>query len=306
MQINTHANYLAATNRMSALSADLDQVQAQIASGKRIIAPDDDPIGAARVTQLHRALTTDAATRRAVDAAASRLAATDNALDGVGSLLARAKEIALLGGNATLNAANRATLAADAKNLAEQLLGFANRTDSDGTCLFGGARRNGQAYANDPLTGITSWQGAGSAPALALDNNLVATGIEGPTAFAGLAGANGATDAFTLLANLQAALVNPDATLRSAALADANTGLDSAIGRVADTRALVGARMARLDSETARINTSNLQLNKDLETAEGIDMAAAIARLQRLSSILSATQAGFVKVQSLSLWNAIR
>ena len=62
MQINTRAAYIAATDRMSSLSAELDQVQAQIASGKRIIAPDDDPIGAARVTQLHRALATDAAT----------------------------------------------------------------------------------------------------------------------------------------------------------------------------------------------------------------------------------------------------
>ncbi len=306
MQINTHASYAAATDRMSALSADLDQVQAQIASGKRIIAADDDPIGAARVTQLHRALTTDTATQRAVDAAGSRLAATDNALDGVGNLLARAKEIALLGGNATFSAADRATLAADAKNLSEQLLGFANRTDSDGSSLFGGARRSGAAYAVDPLTGLTNWQGAGSAPALALDANLVATGIEGPAAFAGLPGASGPTDAFALLTALQAALVEPNAALRRTALAAAATGLDAGIGRIADTRALVGARMARLDSETARINASNLQLNKDLEAAEGINMASAIARLQRLTSVLSATQASFVKVQSLSLWDALR
>ncbi len=306
MQINTHAAYAAATDRMSALSADLDQVQAQIASGKRIIAADDDPIGAARVTQLHRALTNDAATQRAVDSAASRLAATDTALDGVGNLLARAKEIALLGGNATLNAADRATLAADARNLAEQLLGFANRTDSDGSNLFGGARRSGAAYVADPLTGAINWQGAGSAPALALDANLVPTGVEGPAAFAGLPTPTGTTDAFALLAALQTALAEPVAALRGSALAVAITGLDAGIGRIADTRALVGARLARLDSETARINAANLQLNKDLETAEGINMAAAIARLQRLTAVLGATQASFVKVQGLSLWEVLR
>ncbi|MGL4543506.1 MAG: hypothetical protein ACRCUI_13435 [Polymorphobacter sp.] len=306
MQINTRASYLAATDRMSALSADLDQAQAQVATGKRIIAPDDDPIGAARVTQLHRALTADAATQRAVDSAGSRLAATDNALDGAGTLLARAKEIVLLGSNATLNAADRATLAGDVRNLADQLLGFANRTDSDGSSLFGGARRSGAAYAFDPATGLTSWLGAGSAPALALDNNLVATGVEGPSAFAGLAGATGTTDAFALLAGLQAALLEPVAALRNAALAATATGLDAGIGRIADTRAQVGARLARLDSETARINASNLQLTKDLASAEGINMATAIARLQRLTSVLSATQASFVRVQSLNLWDALR
>jgi flagellar hook-associated protein 3 FlgL len=306
MQVNTRATYDAATARMANLSSQLDAVNAQISTGKRIISADDDPIGAARVTQLHRALDRDTTTQRAVDSASSRLSATDTALDGASTLLVRAKEIALQAGDVGLNAADRATLAAETKQLADQLLAIANRTDSDGGTLFGGARHTPPAYAADPVTGIVSWQGAGSAPALGLDQTVVATGVEGPAAFAGLAGASGTTDAFALLTGLQAALNEPDGTARAAALADTETGLDSAIDRVADTRANIGARMARLDTETARISASNLQLNSDLESTEGLDMSTAIARLQRLSTVLSATQSSFVKIAGLSMWDNIR
>ena len=84
------------------------------------------------------------------------------------------------------------------------------------------------------------------------------------------------------------------------------TGLDSATGRVADTRAGVGARLARLDAETAQLNKAGLQLATDLEGVEGVDMAAAIARLQRLTTVLAATQASFVQVNALSLWERLR
>jgi flagellar hook-associated protein 3 FlgL len=223
--------------------------------------------------------------------------------------MVRAKEIALSGTNVTLNAADRSTLAADAKNLAEQLLGYANRTDSDGGALFGGARRQGPAYAAD-TTGKIVWQGAGSAPALALDNTLVATGVEGPAAFAGIAvpgtQPQSTTDAFQLLSDLQSALAQPDMLLRNTALATVTDGIDSGIGQVADTRALVGARLNRLDNENTRIDAAKLQFSRDLETSEGIDLAGAIARLQRLTTVLSATQQSFVRVTALSLWDDLR
>lgn len=309
MQINTRANFEAKIIRMSDLSSQIDQVNTQIATGKRIISADDDPIASARVVQLHRAQITDLGLERAVESASSRLSVTDTTLEGVGELLVRAKEIALAGANATLNAADRSTLAADAKNLAEQLLGYANRSDSDGGALFGGARRQGPAYAADP-SGKIVWQGAGSAPALALDNTLVATGVEGPAAFAGIAVPGtlppSTTDAFQLLGNLQIALAEPNGALRNAALSLATDGIDRSIGQIADTRALVGARLNRLENELTRIDAAKLQYSRDLATSEGIDLAGAIARLQRLTTVLSATQQSFVRVTALSLWDDLR
>ena len=219
MQINTRAAYLATTARMAALRGDVDRASAEIASGKRLTSADVDPVAAARATGLHRVTDSNAAAARAIDRAASRLSATDTVLDGVGTLLGRATELALAGNSATLNAADRGTLAAEAAALGEQLLGYANRRDSDGGALFAGARRGSDAYGPD-AGGAVVWQGAGAAPVLVLGGgSAVATGVEGPAAFAGLAdGTATPADAFALLARLQAALTQPDPELRNGAL----------------------------------------------------------------------------------------
>lgn len=320
MQVNTRAAHDAAIARMTGLSAEVDKLQSSISTGKRIATADDDPVGAARVLTIDRRLAATASQRIGIDRASSRLNATDAALDGVGVLLQRVKEVALLGGTATLNAADRATLAAEAGQLSEQLIGYANTRDSDGASLFGGARTAGAAYAAD-AAGAVEWQGAGSAAVLALDSGTIAMGIDGPRVFAGLPGGAGtsttpgppgaggaatSTDAFAILTELGVSLSEPDPVKRAAGLAAAQTGLDAAISRTADTRATVGTRLARLESEASRLDAGTVALTSDKSAAEGLDMAAAIARLQRLSTVLQATQLSFVKVSALNLWDYVR
>lgn len=311
MQVNTRAAHDAAIARMTGLLAEVDKLQASISTGKRIATADDDPIGAARVLTIDRRLAATASQRTGIDRATSRLSATDAALDELGVLLQRAKEVALLGGTATLNAADRATLATEIGQLPEQLAGYANTRDSDGASLFGGARTAGAAYAAD-ASGAVKWRGAGSAAVLALDSGTVAMGIDGPRVFAGLPGAPDAggaataTDAFAMLTDLGKTLGQPDPVKRAAGLAAAQTGLDAAISRTADTRAIIGTRLARLETEATRLDSGTTALLADKSATEGLDMTTAIARLQRLSTVLQATQLSFVKVSALNLWDYIR
>lgn len=306
MQVNTRAVHDGRVAQMIDLSRQLERVQTQIATGKRLASPDEDPVAASRAAMLERALGAAQAARVAIDRAASRLAATDTALDGAGAVFERVRELALAGNNATLNPADRSTLASEVAALGEQLLSLANRTGSDGLALLGGAQPAGPAYAPD-ATGRIVWQRAGTAPALALDRGRIAGGVSGPAAFEGLDDGSGTpTDAFALLTALGAALSDPDPVRRAAGLAQALTGIEAATARIADVRADVGARLARLDDETAQIERLDLGREAELDAAQGVDMTAAIARLQRLSTVLEAAQAAFVRAGSLSLWEALR
>jgi flagellar hook-associated protein 3 FlgL len=310
MQVNTRATHDAATTRMTDLRAQVDALQAAISTGQRIATPDADPVGATRLLTIDRALTTVASEKTGIDRAVSRLTATDAALAGTGTVLQRAKEIALAGANATLNPADRATLAAEVGQLSEQLAGYANTHDSEGASLFGGARTGGAAYAPD-ASGAMAWQGAGSAGVLVLDDGAIPTGIDGPAAFAGLPGApdtigaKTTTDAFAMLGALGAALANPDPIAGTAGLMTAQSGLDAAISRNADTRATVGTRLARLDTETSRLDAATIAMTTDQTATGSLDITAAIVRLQRLSTVLQATQLSFAKVSALSLWEYI-
>ena len=321
MQVNTHAANAAAIDRMSGLRASIAGLQAQISTGNRIAAPDDDPAGAAHTVQLNRALAINAADQTGIDRATSRLNSVDTALGGVSTLLESVKELALKGATATLGPADRATLAAAVGQLAEQLLSYANTRDSDGNALFGGAR-TGTAYAAD-ATGTVSWQGAGTAARLTLDSGSIMTSFDGPAVFAGLDGGTTlpapavppavtpapvpiVTNVFALLTGLRAALAEPDAVIRAHGMANALTGLDAAIGRTADSRALAGTRLARLTTESTRLDAGKLALETDLSKTDSLDAASAIAQLQQQITVLQAAQLSFVKIGALSLWDLLR
>lgn len=313
MQVNTRAAHDTANHRMSSLQAEMDRLQASIATGKRILAPDDDPVGAARVTLLERRLAVHAADRTGIDRATSRLNAADAALGAVGGVLDRVKDLALQGANATLSPADRATLAGEVGQLAEQLAGYANARGPDGGTLFAGARTGSAAYAPD-AAGRLVWQGAGTTATLVLDTGAVATSLDGPAVFEGLPGGTTppplprpvVTDVFAMLTNLRAALTEPDAKLRAHGLANALTGVDAAVSRTADSRAAIGTRLARLEAEDLRLDAAGTALETDLSKTESLDMSVAITRLQRLVTVLQATQLSFARTSALSLWDVLR
>lgn len=297
MQVNTRASHDARVARMGDLQRQLDAEQGRIATGKRITKPSDDPVANGIAVRLKRVSAAGETQLRALDGAASRLGAIDVALGSAARVMQRAQEVALLGSTATLNAADRATLATEAVSLGEQLLEIANRSAADGTPLFGGASGTGPAFARD-AAGRVAWQGAGSPPVVALGSATVAAAADA-RAFSGPGG-----DAFALLDDLAAALAAPDAT-RAGALSASLSGLAAATTRIADAQAAIGDLGARVDAESERLRDDGLRLADDLAKVEGLDLASAIARLQRLATVLEATQASFVRLTSLSLWERL-
>ena len=304
-QVNTRAAHVASVQRMSELSAQVDALQGQIPTTKRVSLPGDDPIAYTRAAVLRRADIASAATQRGIDAASRRLTVTDTALESITNLVQRARELALLGSTGTMSPQDRANLATEVTEIQKRFAGLADSRGSDGERLFGGAAADRPAYAVD-TNGIMTWQGAGTAPSLDVGGAALATGIEGPNAFGRNDAATGAEDLFATFASLAKALVTTDPAVRLPALEAALNQIDGHVTRLADSRATVGARLARLDMEGVRIDKTTLATRGDLSKLEDLDMAEAIARMQRLITVLEATQGAFVKVSNISLWDLLR
>ena len=304
-QVNTRAAHVASVQRMSELSAQVDALQGQMSTTKRVSLPGDDPIAYTRAAMLRRADIASAATQRGIDAASRRLTATDTALESITNLVQRARELALLGSTGTMSPQDSANLATEVAEIQKQFAGLAESRGSDGERLFGGAAADRPAYAVD-TNGIITWQGAGTAPSLDVGGAALATGIEGPDAFGRNDAATGAEDLFATFASLAKALVTTDPAVRLPALEAALNQIDGHVTRLADSRATAGARLARLDMEGVRIDKTTLATRGDLSKLEDLDMAEAIARMQRLITVLEATQGAFVKVSNISLWDLLR
>ena len=308
--INTRAAHGSRVSRMASLSARVDALQAQIATSRRVSTPADDPIAFARAAVLRRTQAADAATQRSIEAASARLRSTDITLSSITSLVQRATELALAGSNATMSEADRAVLALEVTELADSFAGLAESRTADGDRLFGGAKSPGPAYAPD-ADGVMQWQGNGTPPPIEAGGSLVPTGLTGPQAFGktmppGPAHADGTSDLFASFAGLATALTEPDPAHRAEALARRLTEFQGHTNRLADVQAIIGARAARLEAESERLETQKLARTADLSRLEDLDMVDAIATLQRLLTVLEAAQASFARTSTSSLWDELR
>ena len=304
-QVNTRAAHAAAVARMGDLSRQLDDSQGQIATARRVNAPADDPVAFARAAVLRRENAANAVTGRAIDAANRRLSATDTVLESVGNPVQRSRDLALQANNGTLSANDRATIALELGEMEAELRTLADARDSDGQRLFGGAIANRAAYEVD-ASGVTMWQGGGRAPAVTIGSGTVAGGSEGPDVFGVTDAVAGTSDVFAAMSTLRSALAEHDPALRTTAIATGIADLDGQVTRLADERGMMGARLGRLASETERLARAELATRSDLYRLKDLDKPTAIARLQRLLTVLQAAQASFSRMTSLSLWDQLR
>lgn len=316
--LSARVGHDAAVRRLKGLSEQLAQVQEQISTGKKLQKPGDDAIAFARIATLRRANQGADVQRKAMDAANARLSASEVALAGIADLAARAKELALAGRNGALNAGDRKVLALEVRELLAAARGLADTRGADGEALFAGVGV-APSYADD-AEGQAVWAGLGLPPEVATVGRRIAAGITGPEAF-------GVTEPldplapppdpelpppprqrnfFDSLAHLADSLEETRPLFFDAAMDEAIAAIDDHVGGLAGAQALLGARAARLEAETDRLDRSQLEITSSQSKLEDTDMTEAIARLDRLSVVLEAAQASFARVSRLSLWDDIR
>jgi flagellar hook-associated protein 3 FlgL len=138
MRVSTAGMHAATLGLLLDAQARLARTQEQIASGKRINSPADDPIGATRIEALTRQIEAGRQYTRNADAAANRLKFEEQALSDLGSALNRVRELVLQAGNATVDPASRAMIRAEVAGRVQEMLDIANRQDGQGEYLFAG------------------------------------------------------------------------------------------------------------------------------------------------------------------------
>lgn len=309
MQIGTQFSFDQSVSRMRDLALETARLQAEIATGKKLTRPSDDPVAFGRIETIGRAMANDTQSAANVDLAASLLQQSDDALEGIETQLQRARELAIRAANDTLSPADRAAISTELAAIVDDMFTVANSTDIRGTPLFGGAG-TAPAFVRD-AAGAISFAGFGEAPPIPIgESGSIAATDSGARLFGAVDEVAGAPrDIFKVVSDLAFALSadgpSDPAELR-AAIDDGLSGLAAAGERIGNSRASVGARGARLELEGERL----AKLSADNEIArsglEDADLTSSVAELQKALLTLQATQASFAKVSQLSLFDYIR
>lgn len=122
------------------------EVQAQLATGRRVVTPSDDPIASARALELAQAAARNTQFGENRGFARDSLALTESTLAQVGRLITDVRTAAVAAGNGTLSDGDRNAIAVELKERFGELLGLANSTDGAGQFLFSGYRGGTQPF----------------------------------------------------------------------------------------------------------------------------------------------------------------
>jgi flagellar hook-associated protein 3 FlgL len=296
MQIPTNAFYDRAAQSMRGLTVQADSLQTQISTGKKLATPSQDAAAYQRLATLKRANADATGYAANLSLSASLLSSADTTLSAMTDQLQRANELTLQARTGTQNDSSRKAIADELDQIVESLVALGNTRDPRGQPLFGGAAgdaavtRNGGSFtfAAVPLTPIAIG-----------DSQTVQ-----PTETAARIFQSGGTDILAALGAFSTALKaggNIDAAATTA-LAD----LDRSSLQVTTIQASLGARAARVDLEQAQQTSAGVNREIVRSALEDTDIASAITQLQKTMTILSATQASFSKLSSLTLFNYIK
>jgi flagellar hook-associated protein 3 FlgL len=134
----------------------LNQSDLELASGRSINEPSDNPAGTSALILNHAAQAQNDSYQQNVSDLQSRLQIADSSLSSAVSVINQAISLGTEAGNSTLSNSDRQVIAQQLSGIQQQLVGIANTT-SGGTYLFSGTLVETQPFTVDPsaAAGVT-------------------------------------------------------------------------------------------------------------------------------------------------------
>ncbi len=294
--------------------ARLARTQEELASGKRILNPSDDPVASAQIQNIKSELMRIEILQKNVNHATSELAMVEDSVASIENMLMRARELAVRGANDSLSAEDREIVATEIDSLREQLIAAANTQSTNGDYIYGGFAVASVPYAdagvNAVYNGDNGTKSVNIAPGLTVQTRVVGSEVFGQGG-----AASGMLSAFEALSVLSAGLRrNATAAITSLthdgtavtqdeAINIAMDALDSNLENVRSVRTDLGVRMNRVDEQQSLNENFNVRLQETLSGLEDLDYTKAITEMNLQMVALEAAQKAYTKTQSLSLFN---
>ncbi len=299
MRVSTSQMFDQSINEILDQQSRVLDTQMQIATGKNIVNPSDDPAGAVQLMGLRESIEITTQYQENALFARSRQELEDTTLTGVVDSLQRARDLAVQGLNDTLSEEDRAAIAVEVRQILDQVMGLANTKDANGEYLFAGFQSQSVPFTTDGV-GTFSFDGDQGQRLLQIGpTRQIAVGDSGFDVFMKVEDATGTgyQDVFSTLYNLATDLE------ANAPNEDSLTEIDNAMTSMLDHQAKVGARLNSIDGQELINEDFLLQLQETRSEIEDLDYAEAAVRLSEQMLILEAAQQSFVQVQGLSLFN---
>ncbi|NKB31956.1 MAG: flagellar hook-associated protein 3 [Pseudomonadales bacterium] len=136
-------------NSLLDVQSSVNKTQQQIATGKRVLTPGDDPVAATRIFQLTQELELNALYNNNANNLQNRLEREDVALSNINELLQRAQELVIQAGDGAIDAEQRRFVAIEIDGIVESMVTAMNSRDGNGNFVFAGLQAGEQPYTKN-------------------------------------------------------------------------------------------------------------------------------------------------------------
>ena len=270
----------------------LNQIQNQIATGKRINSLADDPLGASRSLGLSTTLDRIDQFQRNINGARAALQTSESAIAQVSDLLIRLRELAV---SADTEVAEFDKIQAEAEQRFGELLSIANTRVGD-VYLFGGfvtdtAPVTQTGVFTDPAP-IVAYNGDSGARLVQIDeSSQIQVNVTARELFFGSTDnddvADGANvNVFSVIQDFINRLADPATNGAPVGVLD---DLDSALQQTLRARGLLGARDNRVESTATQLDGLRVTIEKERSVLEDIDLVETITELQSKEATFQAS-----------------
>jgi len=158
MRISTSMIHGNAINALMKRQTELSKTQNEVATGRRVQKPSDDPVAAVKILQLEQTQSANTQFGTNITAATTRLEQEEQALADGESILQRVSELAVQANSSALSQSDRLSIATELGELNKQLADVANRKDANGEYLFSGLSAGTQPFARN-ASNVISYAG---------------------------------------------------------------------------------------------------------------------------------------------------
>ncbi len=290
---NSLSDLLAALNQTKLQS---QQAELEIASGRSVNVPSDNPASAALLVENNDQATFTGGYLQSLSAVQGQLSTGDSTLSAVVTALQRAITLGVEGGNGTLSDADRTAIAVELQGIQNQLVSLGN-TEYQGRFIFAGTNTDAPPYVldNTSPSGVTYVGNTGVNQVSIGSGYKLDINKPGSQLFS----APG-SDIFLAVNNLiQALQTNTAIPAAVAAVGSASTTLSS-------QRVFYGNALNQAQSQTTYLNTAKLQISQQENTLGGADLASAATTLTQTQIDTQATLAAIGKFSQNNLFDFLK
>jgi len=155
MRLSTNSIQQMGINAILDQQAQLSHTQQQLASGKKLLTPADDPVASTLALGFDQISNNNTQYTQNGTYAQNSLQLESTTLSSVQTTLQQLREQVVSGLNSTMSTADRQSIAQQMSQEFQQLQSLANTTDGAGNYIFAGGNSTTQPYTGDVNSGVT-------------------------------------------------------------------------------------------------------------------------------------------------------